>query len=58
MLLGHAFLLEDRPRFVDFNLYGVLANFLYSGHYELPAAHARLKAWHSRMARIKSVRST
>ena len=57
MLLGHAFLLEDRPRFVDFDLYGMLANFLHSGHYELPAAHPRLAAWHARMIRIKSVRS-
>ena len=32
------FLLDQRPRFVDFDLYGILANFLYSGHYRLPAA--------------------
>jgi glutathione S-transferase len=57
MLLGHPFLLEERPRFVDFDLYGMLANFLYSGHYQLPAGHARLQDWHGRMQRIKSVRS-
>jgi glutathione S-transferase len=57
MLLGHPFLLEDRPRFVDFDLYGMLANFLYSGHHELPATHSRLQAWHRRMTGIKSVRS-
>jgi len=56
MLLGHAFLLGDRPRFVDFNLYGMLANFLYSGRYTLPAAHTRLAEWQGRMTRIKSVR--
>ena len=38
------FLLDQRPRFVDFDLYGMLGNFLYSGHYRLPAAHAHLRA--------------
>ena len=57
MLLDHSFLLEERPRFVDFDLYGMLGNFLYSGHYDLPAAHSRLKQWHGRMTRIRSVRS-
>ena len=56
MLLDHSFLLEERPRFVDFDLYGMLGNFLYSGHYDLPAAHSRLKEWHGRMTRIRSVR--
>jgi glutathione S-transferase len=53
MLLGHPFLLDDRPRFVDFDLYGILGNFLYSGHYRLPAAHTRLREWHARMNCIK-----
>jgi len=57
MLLRHSFLLEERPRFVDFDLYGMLGNFLYSRHYDLPAAHSRLKEWHGRMTRIRSVRS-
>jgi len=57
MLLDHSFLLEERPRFVDFDLYGMLGNFLYSGHYDLPDAHSRLKEWHGRMTRIRSVRS-
>jgi glutathione S-transferase len=52
MLLAHPFLLEDRPRFLDFDLYGMLGNFLYSGHYELPAAHTRLRDWYGRMDRI------
>lgn len=50
MLHDHPFLLEDRPRFVDFDLYGMVGNFLYSGHYELPAAHTRLKFWYDRMS--------
>ena len=56
MLLTRPFLLADRPRFVDFDLYGVLGNFLYSGHYRLPAAHDRLCQWHRRTsgAQLKS----
>ena len=57
MLTGHAFLLGERPRFVDFDLHGMLGNFLYSGHYALPAAHCKLKDWHVRMGGVKPVRS-
>ncbi len=53
MLNEKRFLLGDRPLFVDFNLYGMVANFLYSGHYELPAAHAQLRDWHRRMKTLK-----
>lgn len=53
MLAGGPFLLGDRPRFVDFDLYGMLGNFLYSGHYRMPAAHTRLKSWLNHMAKIK-----
>jgi glutathione S-transferase len=54
MLMSHSYLLgDDQPRFVDFDLFGMLDNFLYSGHYRLPSRHVRLKAWHQRMARIR-----
>lgn len=53
MLLRKPFLLVQRPLFVDFNLYGMLANFLYSGHYRLPPAHTQLKKWYRRMSDIK-----
>jgi glutathione S-transferase len=53
MLAGKPFLLGDRARFVDFDLYGMLGNFLYSGHYQLPAAHTRLAEWFGRVQRIK-----
>jgi len=56
MLVGHRFLLSERPHFVDFDLYGMLTNFLYSGHYRLPAAHNRLKEWHERMTTLTSAR--
>jgi len=53
MLLHKPFLLDQRPRFVDFDLYGMLGNFLYSGHYRLPPRHSQLKQWYGRMTEIK-----
>jgi glutathione S-transferase len=53
MLLKRQFLLEDRPRFVDFDLFGMLENFLFSGHYRLPRAHTRIQDWHGRMKKIQ-----
>lgn len=52
MLATRPFLLGDRPLFVDFDLYGMLANFLYSGHYNLPEPHDRLRDWYSRVAKL------
>jgi glutathione S-transferase len=52
MLKERPFLLKERPVFVDFDLYGMLGNFLYSGHYRLPAAHTRLREWYARMTRL------
>ena len=53
MLLYKPFLLDMQPRFVDFDLYGMLANFLYSGHYRLPAKHTNLKRWYRRMTGVQ-----
>jgi glutathione S-transferase len=53
MLGTRLFLLDQQPRFIDFNLHGMLGNYLYSGHYSLPAIHPKLKAWHGRMSQIK-----
>ena len=53
MLFSHPFLLGARPRFVDFDLFGMLGNFLYTGHYKLPRRHNRLRQWHTRMARVQ-----
>ena len=52
MAAHHPFLLGDHPRFVDFDLFGMLENFLYSGHYKLPSAHNYLKDWHRRMSKL------
>jgi len=53
MLMHHPFLLGEQPRFVDFDLWGMLENFLYSGHYQLPKVHNQIKAWHRRMTQLK-----
>ena len=53
MLMHHDFLLGDRPRFVDFDLFGILENFLFSGHYQLPARHKQIRQWHRRMGQLK-----
>lgn len=45
----HPFLLHHELHFVDFDLYGMLSNFLFSGHYQLPAAHSRLGEWYNRV---------
>lgn len=53
MLAHRPFLLDDRPRFVDFDLFGMLGNFLFTGHYALPQAHTQIKKWHKRMAKVQ-----
>jgi glutathione S-transferase len=53
MLAVRPFLLDERPRFADFDLCGMLGNFLYSGHYRLPPVHTRLKRWHTRMGSVQ-----
>ncbi len=53
MLAQREFLLDAQPRFVDFDLWGILANLKYNGHHDIPAAHARLRKWHDRMSKIK-----
>ena len=53
-MLAHSdFLLAERPLFVDFDLFGMLENFLFSGHYALPKLQPNLRGWHRQM---KSVR--
>ncbi|MCX6896233.1 MAG: glutathione S-transferase C-terminal domain-containing protein [Verrucomicrobia bacterium] len=58
MLAHQPFLLGDKPRFVDFDLYGMLENFLYSGRYKLPAAHKQIQRWHRRMTILKSKKTS
>ena len=53
MLMFRSFLLDERPRFVDFDLFGMLETLLYSGQYRLPAVHNKIKDWHRRMRHIE-----
>ncbi len=53
MLAHREFLLDAAPRFVDFDLWGMLHNLLYSGHHELPAAHSQLCRWYQHMTHLK-----
>ena len=53
MLASRHFLLDDQPRFADFDLWGMLSNFLYSGHYRLPAVHPKIRVWHRRMSQLR-----
>jgi glutathione S-transferase len=53
MLAHKDFLLGDQPRFIDFDLFGMLGNFLYSGHYQMPKAHPQLKRWYRRLSELK-----
>jgi glutathione S-transferase len=56
MLAHTEFLLGERPLFVDFDLFGMLENFLFSGHYALPKSRPRLRAWHRRMKTVRPAR--
>ncbi len=53
MLRGKDYLLCDRPLFVDFDLCGILDNYLFSGHHRIPARLKRLRKWHDRMRSLK-----
>ena len=56
MLAHSEFLLGERPLFVDFDLFGMLENFLYSGHYPLPKPLPNLRAWHRCLKTIRVAR--
>jgi glutathione S-transferase len=53
MLAERPFLLHGQAHFIDFDLWGMLANFLYTGHYQLPAIHSCLNEWFGRMSKLK-----
>ena len=53
MLQHQPFLLGERPRFVDFELFGMLGNFLFTGHYRLPKAHKQIQRWYRRMTEVQ-----
>ena len=53
MLEQREYLLDHEPRFVDFELWGMLANLLYSGHHTLPGAHPHLRRWYQHMTNLR-----
>jgi glutathione S-transferase len=48
MLSSSPFLLGERPLFVDYDLYGIFGNFLYSRHTKFPAL-SNLQRWYRKM---------
>jgi glutathione S-transferase len=56
MLAHSEFLLGEHPLFVDFNLFGMIENFLFSGHYRLPKSLPHLREWHGRMKTVRGAR--
>ncbi|NGZ10583.1 MAG: hypothetical protein CV088_14550 [Nitrospira sp. LK70] len=48
MLASSPFLLGDRSLFVDYNLYGVLGNYLFNGKTRSPGLK-HLRQWHQVM---------
>lgn len=58
MLAHREFLLDDQPRFVDFDLWGMLANLTYTQHHKLPNAHGQLRRWFARISNLKRASNT
>lgn len=50
MLASSQFLIAARPLFVDYDLYGILGNYLYCGKTKLPSLR-NLQRWHRAMSR-------
>lgn len=50
------FLFGERPLFVDFDLLGMLDNFLYSGHYQLPKSQPNVRRWYRQLKAAQVVR--
>ena len=45
MLQASPFLIDRRPRFVDFDLLGILGNYTFSGHNVLPSRFKTIARW-------------
>lgn len=53
MLSQQRFLLSDAPLFVDFDLLGMVDNFLFSGHYAIPKTLPNLLRWHREISQAR-----
>jgi glutathione S-transferase len=58
MLAQREFLLDREPRFVDFDLWGMLANLTFTGHHEVPRAHTQLRRWFKQVTNLKRADNT
>lgn len=50
MLASSEYLVADRPLFVDYDLFGIVENYLYCGRTKLPPLK-QLQRWHRAMSR-------
>lgn len=55
MLSRRPFLIDAHPRFVDMDLFGILGNYLFSGHNKLPKKFIFLNQWHEGMKTMDRV---
>jgi glutathione S-transferase len=46
MLSQRSFLVDDSPKFVDYDLLGVIGNLIFSGHNTMPTRLRHLQRWH------------
>lgn len=46
------FLIDASARFADFDLFGILGNYMFSGHNKFPRQFGSLKQWHDGMKRL------
>lgn len=53
MLETRKFLLTDRLVFLDFDLYGIIGNALWTGKNRLPSALPKVRAWYRRMKTVR-----
>lgn len=51
MLAQRPFLLDDHPRFVDFDLFGILSNYTFNGQNQIPSRLTHLQQWRRQMKR-------
>ncbi|MBI3596316.1 MAG: glutathione S-transferase family protein [Nitrospirae bacterium] len=52
MVSQQPFLTGNAPRFADFDLFGILGNYTFSGHNKLPKQFGHLKRWHEGMKKL------
>ena len=54
MLARRSWLLDERPAFIDFELFGMLESFLFTGKYKLPRNRPHVIRWHRNAGLVKA----